>query len=273
MTIFFRYPALPLGCVLLALIIIAAAFGPALYALDPWSSSSMPFQPPFSTDAPLGTDLLGRDVMAGLLQGARVSLIVGVVAAFGAIAIGGIVGLLAGYFRGKVDTVLTSITEFFQTIPSFILAVLLVSIFNPSLTSIVIAIALVSWPQVARIVRTQSMSLREREFVLAASLSGKPVWKIIAVDLLPHVLPSVLVVASLIVANAILTESALSFLGLGDPNMMSWGYMVGASRSVIRIAWWMSVFPGIAILLTVLSVNLISDGLAHHLNPRKETSS
>lgn len=261
-----------MGTLLLAAIVLLAAFGPAVYGVDAWSSSAVPFLPPLSAGAPLGTDLLGRDVLAGLLQGARVSLLVGIVAAFGAVFIGGMVGLAAGFFRGPVDTVLTSITEFFQTIPSFILAVLLVSIFSPSLSSVVIAIALVSWPQVARVVRTQTMSLREREFVLAARISGKPVWKVIAVDIVPHVLSAILIVSSVIVANAILTESALSFLGLGDPNMMSWGYMVGASRSVVRLAWWMSVFPGLAILLTVLAVNLLSDGLAQHLDPRRAGS-
>lgn len=263
-----RNISLVAGLGLLAAIVAVALAGPALYGVNSWSSSAMPFAPPLSEGKPLGTDLLGRDVFAGVLEGARVSLIVGLATAAGAVLVGGLVGLLAGYFRGSVDAVLTAITEFFQTIPSFILAVLFVSIFTPSLTTIVIAIVLVSWPQVARVVRTQTMSLREREFVLAARISGKPIWKLIVTDIIPHVLPSILIVSSIIVANAILTESALSFLGLGDPNVMSWGYMVGASRTVVRIAWWMSVFPGLAILLTVLAVNLVSDGLTRHLDPR-----
>lgn len=257
------------GLGILALLALVACLGPYAYGINPWSSSSSPFLPPLSPEAWLGTDLLGRDVTAGIIEGARVSLFVGAVATLGAVVVGGIVGLVAGYFRGTADTLLMAVTEFFQTIPSFILAVLLVSIFSPSLQSIVAAIALVSWPQVARVVRTQTLSLREREFVMAARLSGKPVWKVIVVDIVPHVLSSVLIVASVIVANAILTESALSFLGLGDPNVMSWGYMVGASRSVVRLAWWMSVFPGLAILITVLAVNLVSDGLAGYLDPRR----
>ncbi|UFN48932.1 ABC transporter permease [Roseomonas sp. OT10] len=262
-------PALLLGLLCLALVLAMALLGPVLYPVDPWASGPMPFAPPLSEGAPLGTDLLGRDILAGVLQGARVSLLVGAVAAAGAVLLGGVVGLLAGFFRGAVDTVLTGVTEFFQTVPGFILSILLVSLFRPSLGSIVTAIALVSWPQVARVVRTQTLSLREREFVLAARLSGKPLWKVLLVDLVPHLLPPVLVVASVIVANAILTESALSFMGLGDPRLMSWGYMIGAARSVIRFAWWMSVFPGCGILLLVLGVNLLSDGLAHHLDPRR----
>ena len=256
------------GLAIMVLLALLAVFGPSLYGVGAWTSTSSPFLPPLSADAWLGTDLLGRDVMAGIIEGARVSLFVGAVATLGAVVIGGIVGLVAGYFRGAADTLLMAVTEFFQTIPSFILAVLLVSIFNPSLQSIVIAIALVSWPQVARVVRTQTLSLREREFVMAARLSGKPVWKVIVVDIVPHVLSSVLIVASVIVANAILTESALSFLGLGDPNVMSWGYMVGAGRTVIRQAWWVSVFPGAAVLLTVVAINLVGEALNDALNPR-----
>lgn len=261
--------ALPAGLLMLGAILLVGLLGPALYGVDPWASSARPFAPPGTPGAPLGTDILGRDVLAGVLAGARVSLLVGLVAALGAVLLGGIVGLLAGYFRGPLDTVLTALTEFFQTIPSFILAILLVSIFRPSLGSIIAAIALVAWPQVARVVRAQAMSLREREFVLAARISGKPVWKVLAVDVVPHLMSPVLVVASIIVASAILTESALSFLGLGDQQLMSWGYMIGASRSVLRLAWWISLFPGLGILLTVLAVNLLSDGLSHYLDPRR----
>jgi peptide/nickel transport system permease protein len=263
------HPSLLVALICLSTILLLALFGPLFYRVDPWASGPAPFSPPLSDGAPFGTDLLGRDVLAGFLQGARVSLLVGAVAAGGAVLIGGVVGVVAGFFRGAVDTVLTGFTEFFQTVPSFILAILLVSLFSPSLVSIVVAIALVSWPQVARVVRGQTLSLREREFVLAARLSGKPVWKVMLVDVVPHVASPVLVVSSVIVANAILTESALSFMGLGDPSLMSWGYMIGAARSVISFAWWMSVFPGCGILLLVLGINLLSDGLAHHLDPRR----
>jgi len=159
-------------------------------------------------------------------------------------------------------------TEFFQTIPSFVLAILLVAIFTPTIWSIVFAIAVVSWPPVARVVRAEFLSLRSREFVQASEVLGKSRIAIVFGDILPNALSPIVVLSSLMVASAILLESALSFLGLGDPNMMSWGFLIGSGRSVIRIAWWMSVFPGIAIFLTVLSLNLVGEGLSDALNPR-----
>jgi peptide/nickel transport system permease protein len=158
--------------------------------------------------------------------------------------------------------------EFFQTIPSFLLAILLVAIFKPSIASIISAIALVSWPPVARVVRAEFLTLRQREFVQAADVLGVSHTRIVCQTLLPNALPPVIVLASLMVANAILTESALSFLGLGDANWMSWGFLVGSGRSVIRIGWWISVIPGLAIFITVLGLNLLGEGLQAWLNPR-----
>ena len=160
------------------------------------------------------------------------------------------------------------VTEFFQTIPSFILAVVLVAIFSPTLYSIVGAIALVSWPPVARVVRAEFRTLRGREFVQAAEVLGRSRTAIIFREILPNALPPVIVLGSLMIASSILLESALSFLGLGDPNLMSWGFMIGAGRSVIQMAWWVSVFPGIAIFLTVLALNLVGEGLGDALDPR-----
>ena len=159
-------------------------------------------------------------------------------------------------------------TEFFQTVPSFILAVVLVAIFTPSFGSVVLAIAVVSWPPITRVVRAECMTLRTREFVQAAEVLGRSPWSVVLRDILPNALSPIIVLASLMVASAVLLESALSFLGLGDPNLMSWGFMIGAGRSVIRLAWWMSVFPGLAIFLTVLALNLVGDGLSDALNPR-----
>jgi peptide/nickel transport system permease protein len=165
-------------------------------------------------------------------------------------------------------------TEFFQTIPSFALAIVLLAIFQPTLAYVILAIAIVSWPPVARLVRGEVLSLRNREFVEAATLSGQSNLRIILRQVLPNALPPIIVLASLMVATAILLESSLSFLGLGDPNVMSWGYMIGAARTVLRTAWWLSFIPGIAILLTVLALNLIGEGLNDALNPRlrKRTS-
>lgn len=258
-----------IGLVILVLVIVTAIAAPFLFPQSPWKMVQRPFLPPFSDDALwLGTDALGRDVLSGLAHGAYVSLLVGLVSTIVALAIGVPVGALAGYFVGRTDDILMRFTEFFQTIPSFALAIVLLAIFQPSLTYVIIAIAIVSWPPVARLVRGEVLSLRTREFVEAATLQGLGNTQIILRHVLPNALPSIIVLASLMVAQAILLESSLSFLGLGDPNIMSWGYMIGAARTVIRTAWWLSFLPGMAILLTVLALNLIGEGLNDALNPR-----
>lgn len=258
-----------IGLVILTFVIVAAILAPILFPQSPWKMVQRPFLPPFTQDGLLlGTDALGRNVLAGLAHGAYVSLLVGLVSTIVALAIGVPVGAAAGYFAGRIDDALMRFTEFFQTIPSFALAIVLLAIFQPSLTFVIIAISIVSWPPVARLVRGEVLSLRTREFVEAASLSGLGNLQIITRHILPNALPPIIVLASLMVAQAILLESSLSFLGLGDPNIMSWGYMIGAARTVIRTAWWLSFLPGMAILLTVLALNLIGEGLNDALNPR-----
>jgi peptide/nickel transport system permease protein len=257
------------GVMFLLALVLAAALAP-VYAPDgPWALANQPLLEPFVTaEAPLGTDSLGRDTLAGILFGARISLTVGLVSAATATLIGIVVGAIAGYYRGVADDVLMRLTEFFQTIPTMIFSIILVAILRPSIVSIINAIAVVSWPPVARLVRGQFLTLRSREFVEAAIVSGQPAHVIMLREILPNAIAPVIVLASLMVGSAILLESAISFLGLGDPNRMSWGYMVGASRDVIRIAWWNSAFPGFVIALTVLAINLVGDGLNDALNPR-----
>jgi peptide/nickel transport system permease protein len=258
-----------IGLVILAFVIATAILAPILFPQSPWKMVQRPFLPPFTQDGlMLGTDALGRNVLSGLAHGAYVSLLVGLVSTIVALAIGVPVGAMAGYFAGRTDDALMRFTEFFQTIPSFALAIVLLAIFQPSLTFVIIAISIVSWPPVARLVRGEVLSLRTREFVEAATLSGLGNLQIITRHILPNALPPIIVLASLMVAQAILLESSLSFLGLGDPNIMSWGYMIGAARTVIRTAWWLSFLPGMAILLTVLALNLIGEGLNDALNPR-----
>lgn len=258
-----------IGLIILALVVLTAILAPFVFPQSPWKMVQRPFLPPFTQDGlMLGTDALGRDVLSGLAHGAYVSLLVGLVSTFVALAIGVPVGAMAGFFAGRADDALMRFTEFFQSIPSFALAIVLLAIFQPSLTFVIIAIAIVSWPPVARLVRGEVLSLRSREFVEAATLSGLGNTQIILRHILPNALPPIIVLASLMVAQAILLESSLSFLGLGDPNIMSWGYMIGAARTVIRTAWWLSFLPGMAILLTVLALNLIGEGLNDALNPR-----
>lgn len=256
------------GVVVLLLVAATAALASTMFPFSPWDMQGAPFQPPGDPDFLLGSDSLGRDVAAGIAYGARVSLLIGAVSTAVAVFVGVTLGAVAGYAGGLLDDAIMRFTEFFQTVPSFILAIVLVAIFSPSLGSIVVAIAIVSWPPVTRVIRAEFLSLRSREFVQAAEVLGRSRTAIVFREILPNALSPLIVLASLMVANAILLESGLSFLGLGDPNLMSWGFMIGAGRSVIRLAWWMSVFPGVAIFLTVLALNLVGEGLGDALNPR-----
>ena len=257
------------GLVVLALLALMVAFGPLLATNDPWDMVQSPFLRP-GQDAGflMGTDTMGRDIFSGVVRGARISLLIGVVSTVVSLLIGVGLGAVAGYFGGWIDAALMRFTELFQAVPSFALALVLVAIFQPSVGSIVTAIALVSWPPVARLVRGEFLTLRQRDFVAAAQLAGQSTPRIILTQILPNATSPIVVMASLMIASAILLESSLSFMGLGDPNQMSWGYMVGTARTVLRQAWWMAVFPGVAIVLTVLALNLVGEGLNDGLNTR-----
>ena len=202
------------------------------------------------------------------MHGSRVSLLIGLAATAAALGIGVTVGAVAGYFRGWPDDLLMRITELFQTIPTFLLAVVLVAIFKPSMLTIILVISAVTWPSVARLVRAEFLSLREREFVQSCVVIGMSETRIIFQQILPNCLAPIIVMSSILVASAILTESGLSFLGLGDPNLMSWGTMIGIGREAMRTAWYMSALPGVAIVITVLALNLVGEGLNDALNPR-----
>jgi len=253
----------------LGLIVVLAAAAPIAFPGDPWETVGDPFTQPFTGPQLLGTDALGRDVLAGIVHGARVSLLIGLVSTFAAVVVGVLLGSVAGYRAGWLDEAITFMTEFFQIIPTFIFAILIVAISRPSIVSIVAAISTISWPPVARTVRSEVMALRQCEYVQAAIVLGSSNARVIFREILPNVISPIIVSASLMIATAILMESSISFLGLGDPNAMSWGYMVGASRTVIREGWWTGVFPGLAIMLTVLAINLVGDGLDDAFNPRR----
>ena len=263
-----RNPGALLGIVILLAIVAAAAAAPLLYPGSPWRMVARPFVAPLVNERfPLGTDALGRDIASGLMHASRVSLLIGLVSTVVALAIGVPLGAVAGYFGGVVDDLAMRFTELFQTVPSFALAIVLVAILQPSIASIVLAIALVTWPPVARLVRGQVLSLRSRDYVQAAITLGQTTPRIVFGQVLPNTVAPIVVLASLMVATAILLESSLSFLGLGDPNMITWGYMVGAGRTRLLEAWWISFFPGVAIVLTVLALNLVGEGLSDALNP------
>ncbi|PLU00200.1 ABC transporter permease [Sinorhizobium medicae] len=237
--VFLANPNALFGTAFLALVIAVALLAPVLYPDDPLSMVGKPFLWPGQDPAfPLGTDSLGRDVLAGILHGSRISLFVGLMATALSLTFGVFVGAIAGYFAGWVDDLLVRLIEIFQTLPSFVLLVVLVAIVQPSATTVTLAIAVISWPTVARLTRAEFR------------------------------LPPIIVTSSVMVATAILMESALSFMGLGDPNVVSWGSMIGTGRELVRTAWYLTALPGLAIVFTVLALNLIGDGLNDALNPR-----
>lgn len=266
---FLRNPSAWLGMVVLAAVLLMAIVAGLLYPGDPQAMVARPYLWPGQDPAfPLGTDNLGRDVSAGVFHGARVSLWIGIVSAAICLLIGTLVGALGGYFSGWIDDLLTRLTEAVQTMPSFLFLIVLVAIFQPTISTITLGIGLVSWPTVARLVRAEFRRLRGQDFVLAARSLGLPHWRIIFQEILPNALPPLIVTTSVIVASAILMESALAFLGLGDPNVLSWGMMIGNGRAVIRTAWYLSAVPGILIVLTVLGVNLLGEALNDAVNAR-----
>jgi len=265
---FLSRPTTLFGLAIFLLIVAIALGAPFLFSRGPFSIVGMPLLPPGAPGLLAGSDVIGRDMAVGLAYGARISLLVGIASTICAVGIGVLLGAVAGYYGGWVDDLLMRVTEFFQIIPSFVLLMVLVAFMQPSLESTVIGIALVTWPQVARVVRGEFLSLRAREFVQAARVLGMRDGAIIFTQILPNALPPIVVVSSMMVGSAILTESALAFLGLGDPNLLSWGSMIGSSRSAMWVAWWTTVLPGLCIVITVLALNFIGDGLNDALNPR-----
>lgn len=220
----------------------------------------------------MGTDHLGRDVLIGVLYGARTSLMVGVLSVLMALAIGIVVGAVSGYYGGWVDDALMRITEVFQVMPRFFLALFIVAIFGANLWGIVFVIGIINWAEIARLLRAEFLALKERPFVTAARAYGARDLAIIVVEILPNALSPVIVAGSLQIASAVLLEAALSFLGVGDPNAMSWGSMLNSAQQFLRSAWWAATFPGVAICIMTLGVALVSDGLNDAFNPRlKET--
>ncbi len=266
--IFSRNRSAVLGLMILMLVVFIASIASFIYPDDPFSLAGKPMSEPGQNGFLLGSDSLGRDVASGIAHGAKTSLLIGLIATLAAVFIGVIFGALAGYYGGRIDNILMRVTEVFQTIPSFVFAILLVAILKPSINSIVIAITVVSWPGVARLVRGEFLALKNREFVQACHTLGMSDRRIMLAEILPNCLSPIIVIGSLMVATAILIESGLAFLGLGDPNIMSWGFQIGAGRTMLRSAWWICTFPGIAILITVLAINLVGEGLNDALNPR-----
>ncbi len=265
---FLRNPTAVAGLLFLLAVAALAVLAPVLYPGDPLAmDADALLWPGQDWHYPLGTDAMGRDLMAGIVHGGRVSLQVGLLASLFGVLLGLSIGALAGYFGGRIDYGLQRLIEIFQTMPGFVLLVALVAIAQPSVPTLIFAIGIISWPTVARLVRAEVRSIREREYILAARSVGYTHLRIIVCEVLPNILPTLIVTASIMVASAVLMESALSFMGLGDPNQVSWGSMIGSGREQIRSAWYLTAIPGLAILFTVLAFNLIGDGLTDAFNP------
>ncbi len=255
------------GLVLLGVCVALIVLSFTWLSGDPLAMAGRPFLKP--GDDPrflLGTDMLGRDVLKQVAHGARVSLLIGTASTVLAVSIGAVVGLLSGYAGGWLDRALTRITEVFQTIPQLLFAIVLVAILPPSIWSVVIAVGITGWTTIARVLRPEVMRLRNADFIQAAQIAGMRPADIILREILPNVLALIVVMASILIATAILTEAALSFLGLGDPNLVSWGGMIGIGRTVLEDGWHISLFPGLATIATVLGFTLIGNGLNARLH-------
>jgi peptide/nickel transport system permease protein len=264
-----RNSAAVVGLVLLVLVVGAALAAPLLYPGDPLGLAGRPLQWPGANPRfPLGTDPSGRDIAAQIFHGARISLLIGVAATAVSIGIGILIGALAGYHGGWVDDGLMRVTEAFQTLPNFLLLLVLVAVFGSDITTVTLAIGIVSWPATARLTRAEVLTLRQREFVEACRTLGMTDARILFREVLPNALPPVIVYAGVVMATSILLESALAFLNLSDPNVASWGNLIGAGKGVLRVQWYVSAIPGVAILVAVLAVSLVGQGLNDALNPR-----
>ena len=254
------------GVCLISLLAIASGL---VAPYDPHDIVAKPFQAP-SGGYWMGTDDLGRDVLSGVIFGGRASLMVGLVSAGMAVVIGVVIGAVSGYYGGKLGDLLMRLTEMFMVVPQFFLAILIVAFFGSGFGKIILVIGILSWPTVARLVRAQFLWLKEQQFVEAARSLGMSAPGIILGEILPNAIPPAIVAGSLQIARAILLEASLSFLGLGDPNIFSWGTLLHDAQPFLRQAWWIALWPGLAISIVVLAFNLVGDGLNDALNPRTQ---
>lgn len=263
-----RRPAGVVGAALVLVVVVTGIIGPWVAPHDPFSVDNPSLAAP-SWDYPMGTDALGRDILSGVLHGLRTSLLVAASVAAIVVIVGLTVGMAAGYRAGRLDDVLMRGTEFAQVLPRFFLAIVVIALFGPGLVNLVVVLGLTSWPLLARVVRAEVLSLREREFVEAAKADGASAARIVGRELLPNVVPSAIVVVGLLVAQVMLIEASLGFLGLGDPNVVSLGYLASQGQDFLRAAWWVAVFPGAAILAAVLGLNLLGDAVTDALGRRR----
>jgi peptide/nickel transport system permease protein len=255
----------------LLLLVLVALAAPLVAGRDPLAMDARNSMSPPSAEHPLGTDLAGRDIWARLVYGARVSLAVGIIAVSISLAITLVLGTLAGYYGGWVDMLIMRITDVMMVFPGLVLIIAVVSVLGPSIFNVMIVLGVLGWTGTTRLLRGQILSVRQRDYVLAAQSVGVPDWRIMAVHVLPNAIAPLLVAATFGVAGAILTEAGLSYLGLGVlPPTPSWGSMLNAASSitVLERNWWLWIPPGVVVLLTVMAINFLGDGLRDALDPR-----
>lgn len=260
-----------LGLSIIMLLVIMAIFAPLIspYAQSEQNLYERLLAP--SSQHLFGTDDLGRDVFSRMVYGSRISLAVGFISVFIILVIGTFLGIVSGYFGGKIDSIIMRFTDIVLCFPTFFLILLIIAFLEPNIFNVMIVIGLTSWPGLARLVRAEVLSLKEREFISVAKMMALSNTRIFAVHILPNIISPLMVYSSLAIGGAILTESALSFLGLGvQPPMSSWGQILTSGKDYIYVAWWLSVFPGIAILLTVLSFNLVGEAIRDVFDPKEE---
>lgn len=260
-------PTAAVGLGLTVFFVVVAVLADVIAPTSPFALVGDPLQAP-DAEFWFGTDDLGRSVFAGVVHGTRTSLLVGLSVAGAAFVIGSIIGGIAGYAGGWIDDLLMRFTELLQVLPRFFLALVVVALFGSSLFNLIVVLALTSWVFTARLARAGILTIKQRDYVLAARSLGSGHARNLATHIVPNALAPVIVNAALQVGRAILIEAGLSFLGLGDPNVISWGQMLNDAQAFMRTAWWMAVFPGSAIALTILGVNLLGDALNDYWNPR-----
>lgn len=257
----------PIGLAMLVGLLAVAIFAPDIAPFSPTALGDDLMQPPSAVHW-FGTDHLGRDVFSGVVWGVRVSLLVGVTAAAISGIVGTVLGAIAGYVGGVVDEVISKLIDIFLMIPAFFLVIIVVAMWGNSLVYLMVIIGLTNWPANARLMRAQALSLKQRTFTRAAVALGDSHGRILLRHIMPHGLFPIIANTTLQVAAAVLTEASLSFIGLGDPNVVSWGKMIFDGRSVMQLAWWSTVFPGLAVVVTVMAFYFLGDGLNVALNPK-----
>ena len=266
-TLFCANRAALVGLIFVTIFILVGAFGPIFMTADPFEMVAMPLTGP-SAQTIMGTDYLGRDVFVGIIYGTRPTIIIALTATLVTVLIGVTIGAIAGYFGGWVDNTLMRFTEFFQVLPPLVFAMVIVAVFSSDVFVVIFAIAITTWTTEARLTRAEYLKIREQEYVTASHAIGDKKLRIITKIILPNAMPPIIVAITLRVGITVIYEAALSFLGLTDPDVITWGKMIGLSRDYFFNAWWTVTFPGLAILLVVLCIALIGDGLNDALNPK-----